>query len=280
MAEYSILRHKKSVTRRNFSSRAKELSDGDALVISIPKSGRTWVRTFLCAYYCKRYGHEFTLDPDRLGDSRVPRIVFTHDLFEHRTKGSWWDWLRGKYLVPATELQRARIVLLARDPRDAFASLYAQITRRTAETPLELRERSISDLLRDHRYGIRAMIDAMNAWLRLFAGRKDFEIVRYESLREAPTEHFGKLLRFLGDTAPDMTLLAEALDFSRFENMQQMEAAGAFDSKILQPGDVRDPESFKVRRGKIGGFAEYFSTADQQYALEALKKLDPRFGYG
>jgi hypothetical protein len=61
--------------------------------------------------------------------------------------------------------------------------------------------------------------------------------------------------------------------------MQKLEAAGAFDSKILHPGDVRDPESFKVRRGKIGGYCEYLSAEDQKYAADELMKLDPRFGY-
>jgi hypothetical protein len=61
--------------------------------------------------------------------------------------------------------------------------------------------------------------------------------------------------------------------------MQEMEAAGAFDSKILRAGDIRDPESFKVRRGKVGGFREYLSDDDQKYAADAMKKLDRRFGY-
>jgi hypothetical protein len=47
----------------------------------------------------------------------------------------------------------------------------------------------------------------------------------------------------------------------------------------LRAGDVRDPESFKVRRGKVGGYAEYLSVEDQQYAAVAIQKLDPRFGY-
>src|SRR5439155_19306772 len=37
--------------RRNFSSRAPELSGGKAIILSVPKSGRTWIRTFLCAYF-------------------------------------------------------------------------------------------------------------------------------------------------------------------------------------------------------------------------------------
>src|SRR6266576_1551453 len=117
-----------SWTRRNFSSRARELSGGDVIIVSIPKSGRTWVRTFLCAYFCQRRGYAFTLEPERYEDSAIPRIVYSHDLFEHRTKGDLWDRVRSKYLIPAKELRRAKIILLARDPRDTFVSLYLQMT--------------------------------------------------------------------------------------------------------------------------------------------------------
>src|SRR5215212_9856138 len=77
--------------RWNFSSRARELSGGDAIVVSIPKSGRTWVRTFLCAYFCKRYGYPFSLQPEQSGDARIPRIIYSHDRFEQRTKADRWD---------------------------------------------------------------------------------------------------------------------------------------------------------------------------------------------
>jgi hypothetical protein len=83
----------------------------------------------------------------------------------------------------------------------------------------------------------------------------------------------------LGEPTPDANILQEALEFSRFENMQKLEAAGAFDSNILHPGDVRDPESFKVRRGKIGGYREYLSAEDQRFAADAMNELDHRFGY-
>jgi len=265
--------------RRNFSSRARELSGGDAIIISIPKSGRTWVRTFLCAYFCKRHGRDFTLELERYVDLAIPRVVYSHDWFEHRTKGSMWDRLRGKYLVPSSELRRASIILLTRDPRDCFVSLYIQITRRDPGAPEELKQKTIGEMLRDERFGICAIIEAMNGWMNEFAGRAGFTIIRYESLRAAPSEGFRALLATLGEKSPDMSVLQEALEFSRFDNMQKMEAAGAFASKILQAGDVRDPESFKVRRGKIGGYQEYLSAEDQTYAAAALRKLDPRFGY-
>ncbi len=271
--------HTSRWTRRNFSSRATELSGGTAIIVSIPKSGRTWLRAFVCAYFCKRFGHQFTLRPERYRQPDIPRLIFSHDLFEHRTKGDLWDRLRGKYLVPRKELTRAKIILLTRDPRDCFVSLYLQLTRRDPNATVELRQKTVSEMIRDKRFGIGAIVSTMNDWSDEFSRRDNFTLIKYEALRAAPAEHFRDLLAILGEPTPDMTIFEEALEFSRFENMQKLEAAGAFDSKILHPGDVRDPESFKVRRGKVGGYREYLSEEDQAFAASTLAKLDARFGY-
>ena len=238
------------------------------------------MRTFLCAYFCQRYGRDFTLEPQRYLDLAIPRVIYSHDLFEHRTKGSWWDFLRGKYLVPVNELYRAKkIVLLARDPRDCFVSLYLQMTRRTAETPAYLRRKTIGQMLRDERFGIRAMVGTMNDWLYEFRGRSNFALLRYEMIRSAAVESFHQLLEWLGETEPQKSVLEQAVEFSRFENMQKMEATGAFDSKILRPGNASDLESFKVRRGKVGGFEDYLGVEDRQYAAVAMQNLHSQFGY-
>jgi len=153
------------------------------------------------------------------------------------------------------------------------------MTRRDPSADAMLKRKSVGELLRDNRFGIRSIVRAMNDWLDEFSGRKDFTIVRYEALRASPAEHFQDLLAVIGETTLDTSIFQEALEFSRFENMQKLEAAGVFDSKILHPGDVRDPESFKVRRGKVGGFREYLSNEDLAYAAKAMRDLDPKFGY-
>ncbi len=267
----------KRLVRWNLSSRARQLSGGDALVVSIPKSGRTWVRTFLCAYFCEKLGQPFTLEPKQY--EGVPRVIYTHDLFEQRTKADRWDKLRGKYLIPQGERDRLPVILLARDPRDAFVSLFIQLTRRTKETPDELKQKSASELLRDPAFGIESMVEVMNSWLAEWSGRADFLLLRYETLHESPEPGFRKLLRLLGENPVHEGAFAHALAFSDFGHMQKLENAGAFDSKILRAGDTQDPESFKVRRGKIGGFEDYLSPNDQEYATAALGTLDPRFGY-
>jgi hypothetical protein len=265
------------LVRWNLSGRARELSGGDAILVSIPKSGRTWVRTFLCAYFCEKLDKPFSLEPEQY--QSVPRIIYTHDLFEQRTKADRWDQLRGKYLIPRRERTGRSIILLARDPRDAFVSLYIQLTRRTRETPNELKQMSASELLRDPRFGIESMIEVMNSWLSEWSGRANFLLLRYETLRNDPSPGFRQLLQLLGEQPIQDEAFSQALQFSDFGQMKKLESAGKFTSKILRAGDTQDPESFKVRRGKIGGFADYLSPNDQAFAASALQKLDPRFGY-
>lgn len=263
--------------RWNLSSRARQLSGGDALVVSIPKSGRTWLRTFLCAYFCEKIGEPFNLHPESYGKG-IPKVIYTHDLFEQRTKADLWDKLRGKYLIPERERRRRPILLLARDPRDAFVSLFVQLTRRTRETPDELKTKSAAALLHDRNFGIISMVEVMNEWFAEWSRRPNFLLVRYEDLREC-SDGFRSVLYSLGEKQIDETAFQKAEEFAAFGNMQKLESTGAFSSKILRAGDTADPESFKVRRGKIGGFADYLLPNEQRFAAEALTQLDPRFGY-
>jgi len=265
--------------RWNLSSRARELSGGDAILISIPKSGRTWIRTFLNAYFSYKNGRQFSLTLTDRGDAGVPRIIYSHDRFEHRTKGNAWDRFRRKYLIPRRALRKRPIVLLTRDPRDAFVSYFVQLTRRNPATPNEIKEMSVDALLRHPRFGIGVMVEVMNSWITEFGDRSDFTIVRYEDLRADPARRFHELLRAIGEKEIDDTVFGPAIDFSDFRNMQKLEAAGEFGSKILQPRDREDPESFKVRQGKVGGFREYLSDESQRYAEEICGALNPRLGY-
>jgi len=104
-------------------------------------------------------------------------------------------------------------------------------------------------------------------------------LIHYESLRAAPEKNFLSILATLGETSPEPEAFKYALEFSDFANMQRLEVAGVFDSKILRSRDIRNPESLKVRRGKVGGYRDYLSPEDQAFAADALKHLDARFGY-
>src|SRR5439155_142389 len=118
------------------------------------------------------------------------------------------DMSSGEAIQPS-ELRKAKIILLVREPRDCFVSLYLQMTRRDPSADAALKQKSVSELLRDKRFGIRGIVCAMNDWLDEFSGRKDFTIIRYEALRASPAEHFRDLLAVVGETTPDMSIFQE-----------------------------------------------------------------------
>jgi len=49
----------------------------------------------------------------------------------------------------------------------------------------------------------------------------------------------------------------------------------------MMPGDRGNPDSYKVRRGKVGGYRDYFDDAEIA-RIDALvtETLDPVYGYG
>jgi hypothetical protein len=51
-------------------------------------------------------------------------------------------------------------------------------------------------------------------------------------------------------------------------------------TRAFQPADPNDPETFKVRKGKVGGYVDYLG--EEEIALLGRKirdELDPEFGY-
>jgi hypothetical protein len=86
-------------------------------------------------------------------------------------------------------------------------------------------------------------------------------------------------MTLLGDE-PTEDEIAKSVDFASFEAMKERERAGSAGSKILRPGDRDHDQSYKVRKGQIGGFAQHF-TAEEAARIDALldSLLDPQIGY-
>ncbi|MDO8446312.1 MAG: sulfotransferase domain-containing protein [Deltaproteobacteria bacterium] len=264
----------RTVVRWNVSKKAKSFSEADVFLVSFPKSGRTWIRIFLYSYFAFCEKREFTLDERTVYSSNLfPRLVFTHDLWEHVTSKTW-DRIRGKFLIPGRLRRERAVLLIGRDPRDVIVSLYFQLANRD-----RVFNGSLSDMLRHQVYGIQMMVDIMNSWISEWGERPDFKLISYESCKLDTERVFREILDFIGIDKVDEEAFAKSLEFSRFENMKNMEAGGRFDDKILKPGDLNDQESFKVRKGKVGGYREYLTVEDIGYSNLALTSLDPRYGY-
>jgi hypothetical protein len=263
------------VKRRNWTSQARLYSQSDAIVVSVPKSGRTWLRVFLYSYFCRSVNREFTISNRKLAGTGAPKVMFTHDLCSYVRNRKLKFRLLGKNLIPSRVSRTKPILLLVRDPRDVIVSYFFQMTRRESKYRCDLPE-----TIRHPRFGVNSIVEVLNTWMAEWEARKDFKVIRYEDCRSHTEAVFRDVLLFLGIGEIDEASFHHSLQFSSFENMKKMESARQFKNKILSAGNVEDPDSYKTRRGIVGGFKDYLGPEDIRYMNDALTRLDHRFGYG
>lgn len=250
----------------------------DAMVLSRAKSGRTWLRAMLSRLYQQHYGLDeaqlLEFDNFHRQNADVPVFFFTHG-----------HYLRERFEDP--RWRRAfgdrRLVFLVRNPCDVAVSEYFQSTKRASDHKVDLhgvdRNASMFDFVMTAPVGLPAIVDYLNAWAPLVADAERALMVRYEDLRARPQEGLGRVCEFLG--APfSKEEIAAAVEFAAFENLKELERRNFFNNPRLTPRDPDDPDSFKVRRGKVGGYADYFDEP-RVAAMEALvrDRLEPVFGY-
>ena len=78
-----------------------------------------------------------------------------------------------------------------------------------------------------------------------------------------------EVLEFIGETPVDVNLVSEAIEFSSFNQMKNRETK----KEILNKKDkIDDSESYHLRKGKIGGYAEYLTEEDIEYINNIINK--------
>lgn len=259
------------------------LRDADCVVVSFGKSGRTWLRVLLSRYFqlkCHLPPHSMLIyDNLHRLDPAVPVIHFTHDNYirdytgNHGSKADFYD---------------KRVVLMARDPRDTAVSQYFQWKHRM-KTRKKIINRyplddsiSIFDFVMSDSAGLPKIIRFMNGWASEIHKIRNHHVIKYEDLRGDTISALGELLHFLGE-APSHHQLADCVQYGSVENMRRLELTEAgqqLGGTRLQPGDPSNPDSFKVRRARVGGYADYFTPAGTAAIDELLdRELSPVFGY-
>ena len=221
-----------------------------ATLVSFPKSGRTWVRVML----------------DRLD---VP-MNYNHDGSQYALSKDF------RSLKPTQgNYQGERIVFLHRDPRDTAVSGFFQKSLRNANSY----EETLSTFLRDPCLGLEKIIVFNLAWIEAGPSMNlPFASIQYERLRQSPLAGVNSMVRWLcPERVFEADRLQKVVEKSSFSAMQAQERDGAFEKKygsILKPTDSTNQESFKVRRGVVGGYKDYFSADDIAFADQLLARYD------
>jgi hypothetical protein len=128
-------------------------------------------------------------------------------------------------------------------------------------------------------YGMPNIIRFMNVWWPRVSDAPNSLIIRYEDMRADPALALSKAMRLLGASA-NPAEIEESVAFATLESMKERERSGFFRSRVLRPGDKDDEDSYKVRKGEVGGFVQHF-TQPQLSEINALlhNTLDEKVGY-
>lgn len=260
----------------------------DIAVVRHPKTGGTWLRVLITRLYAAKYGlpSQRVVRTDELHalDARVPIFL---------SSSGYLSWERGWGDVVATDpvLREKRLLLLARHPGDIVVSWYIQFTKRTSafkremllaemSDPIDRESISRWDFIQHPEVGLPAVIDYYNYWAKNVEQLPRAHVVRYEDLRADTATELRRLATFLGDDFTDAHV-NDAVDFASFEKLREKEQSGYFDNRSLTLRNASDPETLKVRRGKVGGYRDDL-TEEQSAWVEAQieTKLSPIYGYG
>jgi Sulfotransferase domain len=246
--------------------------DVELCVLSYPKAGRTWLRALIGKVLVDRLGlsERRMLDSEFLArQAGLPSLGFDHDGSAMRFNVRWQDLPTDRAFY-----RGRRVLLLGRDVRDNLVSAYFQATRR-----IDAWNGPIGPFLRDERYGV----DKLLAFYRIWSASRHipaaFMYVRYEDLHRDTAGTLGHVLPFLGIEA-DAAAIAAAIEYCRFDNLKRAEAEQRFRGTALVPGRPGDPEAFKVRKGKVGGYRDYLAQDDIEYINHAVAERGCEFTRG
>ncbi len=261
------------------------------LIIAHPKCGNTWLKVMISRLYQQRHGFPDSLihktDEFTRKVPEVPRLAASNGCYSYEAAV-------GRLLEPGHRdalMNQKAIVFLARHPCDIAVSWYHQFTKRQSKHKQELINAELDhpidretigmwDFVRNTEIGLLHLIEFLNGWQRRLADHPNTLVIRYEDLRSEPVETLRAVMSTVGETF-SLEELEEAVRFGSFDHLRNLESQGHFKQGGLTLRNANDPDSFKVRRAKVGGYVEDFSREEVAELDELVAKhLSPAFGYG
>lgn len=215
------------------------------VVVSFPKSGRTWLRVML----------------DELGVD----LEYTHAHSGHRGAHHMSD------LDTKREKNYDRILFLHRDPRDTAISGYYQKEKR-----LSGYEGTMSEFIRSPNHGVEKIIHFNKLWIDLAKTRSKMLVISYEKLHEDTAGCLKAIAEFFGYSLSEADI-NRSVNAGQFDTMKDRERSGFYEKqygKALAVHNLKDENSFKVRKGQVGGYKDELSEEDIEYCNQIVAKAE------
>lgn len=178
---------------------------------------------------------------------------------------------------------REKIIFLHRDPRDVVVSMFYEFTKR--QLPILDQEQrakyearglippfTLAEFVKSPRFGIEKTIIFNIACKE----KLNAHVLSYEDLSTNPADQINKLIKYL-EVDRSLDQVNSAIVENNFSSMRNREATGDIPANMtgrLGPTDPSDTNSYKVRKGVVGGWATEMDIETQNYANEIIKKYN------
>jgi len=242
----------------------------DIYVISYPKSGRTWLRLLIGRYLSLKYRlpeNDIISTEVITKKSDLPIVSFTHDGSAMLDKKKYKELSYNKQVYV-----NKKVILMGRGIKDTLVSAYFQATKR-----INVFDGTISEFIYSEEFGIHKILTFYDIWIRNQHIPKSFLFIRYEDLHQNARSILTKVLLFIGETNIDKNFLYNSIEYCSFNNLKNFEKQGRFDDDMLKVGNINDTESYKVRKGIVGGYKEYLSSENQKFIDDKIKEYKFKF---
>jgi len=221
------------------------LMSGGAVIVSYPRSGRTWLRVML---------HELSINP-----------VFSHGAARKMLQGGP-DAMR--HDIP--HYLGNRVLFLLRDLRDVIVSYFHHCVRQ------KVWDGDLSGFIRHPIYGFERLMAFDLGWLEAHSQFRDFAVVRYEDLRQNTEIELRRVAGFLRCRIAGSQALSKVVAEQAFEQMKNREKSGELHTrygKRFTSGSENDNERI-VRRGVIGSHVDEMALPERDFCEALLARYN------
>lgn len=240
------------------------------IIISYPKSGRTWHRAAIGYYLANAYG----LDVKKCLDTRLttqaaglPTASYSHN------GANFLSNIDPDHILNANSLlwRNRGVLLLVRDPRAILVSSFHHMTSRSRKF-----EGTLTEFIRHPYTGIEKILVAYNRWYERGVNSQKFMVQSYEGMHADHRAALSNALGFIGVTQLKEDAINQALAFTTFENLKQLENRGFFEHKSMNQREVA-ADGQKVREGKVDGYKKSLSPDDLDFIQQTIARIGNPF---
>lgn len=247
----------------------RDIKRSEVLLLSYPKSGRTWLRVMLVRYYM--YIYDLNVPWKQVTELQYLNLL-------NREIPKWGVYHFGdpqfvesdRVMIDAKAIKGKKVVFLVRDPFDVTKSFYRQYWFRNGKdnhlgTSLS---NDRKEFMTGSRGGINSVVNYHKAINEYVSSHDNAIVVSYEGLLELGKVEFARILSFLGLTILPNIINKVYEDCSR-ENLKRLEEEGRLDDYHFG-GEGRSAKVFN------GADAEFWTELRQE--LSHLITEDPYYG--